>query len=329
MTTSGTLATRLQQLQSFKEVTWGTPGTPTAKWMGLLGPASFKPHIKNTLWSDEARGSLQNAFLNAVLEQGGEFSIKQIGTFEDIIFMLMGGLQSVSPTGAGPYVYASVAGTTAAYSIQPYTFVHAYDVATIQAAGAIITKWGISGESKKNWETNCSGFFQTYNATGTLASLSDRTVEPILFPGETALFMDAAAGTIGSTAFANVFKGFKLDVENTITPVFGSDQKYPISWTYGLVKAKLSIKLLWTSAVKTYVNGTLQAGLPGLIQVKATSGTKIAQLDFAGVLADDPEDWGDEEGAIIKEVSLESRYDTGAFANSLKTTITNSVASLP
>lgn len=170
-------------------------------------------------------------------------------------------------------------------------------------------------------------------ATGTITqaqtpAIADRVVEPIIFPG-TQLFIDTAAGTIGTTVFANSFLGFQLDLENGVLPIYGADSKTPIAYSYDKFKATLTLKLLFNAQVKALLNSTLVAGTGVLTRIKQTSGTKQAQFDFAGVLADDPQEWGQEKGAAMIEFKLESRLDTGAFANQFKSVIINAVSALP
>ncbi len=176
--TSATLASRLVRLQSFKEVTWGTPGPATARWMGVQPYPQFKPYQKSTNF-DEDRGSLQNAFLSAVLVEGGEFTINMHATYEEILFMLQSGLQATTPTGGGPYTWPYAAPTNAAWATQPYTFEHGYDHSAIVASGCIINKWSIKGSAKKQWEASMSGFFKTYTPNNAINIASSTNATPI------------------------------------------------------------------------------------------------------------------------------------------------------
>lgn len=344
---STTLASRLVRLQSFKETVWGTPGLATARWMGVQPYPQFKPYQKSTLF-DEDRGSLQNNFLSAVLVEGGEFNLNMHATYEDINFVLQGGLQAVTPTGVNPYTYAYASPTNAAWYVQSYTFEHGYDQGTIGASGAMFNKWSIKGSSKKQWEVSAGGFFKTYypnsavsivsstnaapieitivahglltgmqvivanhlvntaangtwtiiktgddtftltgstgngigGASGTVVktqtpAIADRTVEVILFPGTT-LKMEAGGGTLGTTSYSNQFLGFGLDYNPGLTPIYGSDTKSPIAWTYDKAQPTLSMKLLYTEQVKAFINTTLKAGQRAVTQIKNISSAKSA-----------------------------------------------------
>jgi len=171
-------------------------------------------------------------------------------------------------------------------------------------------------------------------ATGTVTQsvtpgISDRTVEPILFAGETALAIDAAAGTVGSTSVPNAFVSGQLDIDNQQQGFFTGDQKYPIDWSQDKFKVTLTLRLKWNAQVKALYNTKWSAGLSTLFQIKATSGNKIAQLDFSGALSSDPQNYQMDYGAITQEFKFDGIYDIGAFANSLKATITNGVSAMP
>lgn len=170
-------------------------------------------------------------------------------------------------------------------------------------------------------------------ATGTVnkiqtPALSDRTVEAILFNG-TALTIDAAAGTIGTTSVPNSLIAFQLDIENNVKPIWTNDSRNPTVYGYDALKGTLMLRLLYNAQVKAILETGLANGGRQLIQLKYTSGAKIAELDFAGVLAADPKRYGNQVGASFVEIQLESQYDTGAFANSVKALITNAVSALP
>lgn len=397
---SPTLASRLVRWQSFKEVTWGTPGLATARWMGVQPYPNIKPYQKSTLF-DEDRGSLQNNFLSAVLQEGGEFSMNMHCTFEDANFILQGGLQAVSPTGGNPYTWAYAAPTNAAWYVQSYTFEHGYDQSTIGISGAMFNKWSIKGSAKKQWEMSAGGFFKTYypnsaiaivsstnatpivvtatghglatgnqviianhltntaangtwtiivtgadtfsltgsvgngvgGATGTVVKtqtpgIPDRTVEVILFPGTT-LKMEAQGGTLGTTSYSNQFLGFSLDYNPGLMPIYGSDTKSPIAWTYAKATPTLSMKLLYTDQVKAFINTTLKAGQRAVTQIKNISSSKSAELDFAGVLSDDPTYYPNEQDAVAVDLKLEGQYEPTSIANDFKATWINAVSALP
>lgn len=159
-------------------------------------------------------------------------------------------------------------------------------------------------------------------------AIADRDVEVILFPGTT-LKMEAGGGTLGTTSFSNQFLGFSLDYSPGLTPVYGSDAKTPIAWTYDKATPSLSMKLLYTPQVKAFINTTLKAGDNAVVQIKNISGAKSAELDFSGVMTDDITYFPNEQSAIAVDIKLEGQYEATSIANQFKATVINAVAALP
>lgn len=329
MPVSPLFASRLQVLQSFKEVTWGTSLAATAKWMGVVPRPTFKPYTKAEIF-EEQRGSFAQGYNAAILKKGGEWSINQHATFEDILFALYAGVNgapTVTPS-APNYLYEFPFPLTSAWTAQSYTFEYSYSTAALTAAGALCQKLGIKGEASKQWELSMSGFYKTHNQNATLTpALTDRTVQMILTP-ITELYMDVAGGTVGTTAFANTLLSFSIDIDTGIKPIFTASALEPSSWVTDKYVVDLSIDMLYTAAVKSFLTTNWLAGLPALIRLKNTSGAKIAQFDFSGVLADDPTFYGDKDGAQMVSFKLSSIYDS-ALANYAKFAVTNTVAALP
>jgi hypothetical protein len=277
---------------------------------------------------EEQRGTLAPGYLNAILQKGGEFSINTHVTYEDILYMLSGGLGVVTPTGAGPYVWTYGAPLASAWSAQSYSFEFGYDIGTVQAKGCLINKWSIKGEASAQWEATMSGFYKTHVISGSLTpAIGNRTVEVVLTP-PTTLAMDSAGVTPGTTAFTNTLVSFGLDVDNGLKPVYTAASLEPTSFVYDKVMPTLTLSLLYTSAVKTYITNTLNAGLPTVIQLKTVSGTKSAEIQFSGAMNDNYTLYGDKEGAQIVELKFQAIYDT-AMANYLNVVVTNGVATLP
>jgi hypothetical protein len=63
------------------------------------------------------------------------------------------------------------------------------------------------------------------------------------------------------------------------------------------------------------------------VRLKQTSGTKIAQFDFAGFVAKPPTTFEDQDGVLTSKLDFTSKYNT-LLANCFAASITNSVASL-
>jgi hypothetical protein len=331
MPASTLFARRLALLQSYKEVTWGTTAAATAKWMGLSGVANFKSYRKATPL-DEARGNLAPAFLAPIMKNGGEFKIPMFGSYEEILFPLFGLAGSVATSGSSaPYTYSHPLPTTAQPVLSTYTFEYNQNGIGTLAKGSILNKMSVKGEVEKAWALDISGICQDVDPTwsGSPAVLSDRVVEPILM-AQTALFMDVAStGSAGTTAMSGVLTDFTWTVENSVKAVYVAGSLTPAAWVVsGPIKSELELGLLWTAATRAFINTNLNAGLQALVQLKATSGTKSATLNFNGAMSDDPEYFGEKDGAEMVKVKLSAVYNLNAGLYSTFITV-NGVANLP
>jgi hypothetical protein len=197
----------------------------------------------------------------------------------------------------------------------------------VEAAGCLLDTWTIKGENQKQLTYDAKGFFKTF-ATGTLATgISLRTVETVLTPS-VALALDVALGTPGTTPFAASLVTFELSGTTGLKPVHAGGALGPVSYTFQKQDAGLKLGLLYNSTLATYLGANPNAGLPLVVQLKATSGVKSLEMDFSGVLKSDPVYWGDSQGAQIIELDLGAQYDT-ALANYMKVVVTNQMVNLP
>ena len=196
----------------------------------------------------------------------------------------------------------------------------------VEAAGCLLQTWNIKGELSKALTYDAKGFFKAFT-TGTLASaLALRSVETALTPS-TALALDVSLATPGTTAFASTLVTFDVSGTTGLQPVYAGGALAPASFVYAKQDCGLKIGLLYNSTLATYINANAGAGLPMVIQLKATSGVKSIEIDYSGVLKSDPVYWGDSQGAQIVELDLGAQYDT-ALANYMKVVVTNQMVAL-
>lgn len=330
MPTSTILAQRLQVLQSFKESVFGTGGAATARWMGVKPGVELKPYRKSTVF-DEVRGNLAPGFNSAVLRKGGEYKIPGYLTYEDAILLGHNFFGIVAPTGSAPYTYSYTGATTSQPTIQSFSFEYNQTNGVGFATGCIANKLEIKGNAAEPLEYTLSGLAADIDAaTGSgITALSDRSIEVAIMPTG-ALYMDTAASTIGTTLFGSSLIAYTLTMENGIKYIYTAGSLPPTQWVAGAGwKTTLTLDLLYTTAVKTFITGTLMAGTGAVIRLKPTgSGTKFINLDFSGVLGDDPPLFPEKDGAQIIQIKLDGIWNT---ANSLHTNMTvgNTVSAVP
>lgn len=159
-------------------------------------------------------------------------------------------------------------------------------------------------------------------------SVVDRTVEIALMP-TTTLAIDTAGGTVGTTNIPSALLGFQLDYETGFTPVYTNNSYEMTGYTYNRVMPKLSLDLLYTTEVKNAINSILFGGTGALVDLKTISGSKQIELQFAGVMGDQPTLYTDKNIAEMVQLKLDGMQDTGAFANYFKAIVTNTIAAIP
>lgn len=328
MPTPTFLANRGLVLQSFKESTWNTSGAATAKWMGI-GVPEFVPFRKSQV-HDEFRGTLAPGYLFNQLKRGGTWKVGGKLTYEDAVFLGASMFGTVAPTGVGPYTYSYVGGLATNPSLTTFTFEFNQASALSRATGCVANKLTIKGEAEKEMTYDLSGFAGDIDSSwgGSLAALSDRTVEVCIFPSVT-FFMDASGGTLGATAFATRLLKYQLDIENMAGPVPSAGQLGPAGWVMSdKWKTSLSLQLLVATDTRNFLNNTLQSPAGALIRTRATSGTKVLTMDYAGVLTDDVKQIGEFNGAQAIDVKLSGYYDSAAGFHT-NMTVVNNVAAVP
>jgi hypothetical protein len=252
-------------------------------------------------------------------------------TYEDILYMLEGAFGNVSPSGADPYTweYESPYGT--APSPQPFTVEYgdpdsgdAYKV-----AGAIFDHFAISGDIDGDgiWQAGCDILGKS-KATVSMAALGPRSVELIRM-ADTALFIDAWSGTIGSTQVSQELKSFALDVSPNYHLKWFDGDISPQDYGHRKWAGSLTIVAEFASTHKAIIDALLSSGGPQqrLIRLKATSGSHSAEIDFYGSLLNGYTLYEDLDGNL--GVSLEwggTYHSTDGMW--LGITAVNSVASL-
>ncbi len=314
------------EVQIGLETTWGTAVTPTAK-LGLVESCTITPEIAVEFFKEQ-RGSLAPAFVSELMGTWGGAKIVGVMSYQDAPYFLDGIMGKATPSGAGPYVYAhsAPAGSTLP-DRRIFTIVRKQAGAINALAGATLTELNLSLEARGALKYEATFIGKSVSAVSG-ASLSDRTQTPIVAP-QGALYIDAGGGTIGTTQITNpAFFAWECNIKTNadLYPTIGSlaPKGYrEASWE---VSEMLSLEV--HSDTTAYLTAMLSAVTAKLIRVKATSGTSIAQFDFAGAFSKAPELHTDADGVSTFDFELSGQYDS-SLANFFKSSITNSVSSLP
>jgi hypothetical protein len=320
--------TALRKVQFGRESTWGT-GVAAAAIMSGVSEFSFNPGITTAL-KRYLSGSFTPAQSSALVRQEPTAKISGDVTPEDVIYLLDSCVKgSVSPTGANPYVYAFTFPTTAVGAIRPRTWEFYDGSQGWELNGGLVNKItfkGADGSDNVTFDAELIG--KQAVATTITGALSARsfTLLPTL---QSALYIDGAGGTIGSTAVTATLIDWEYTVDMGLhTKFFMDGGTTATSWGYGIPSVMLKCSMEYNSSAHTELTAHL-AATPKLIRIRCTgSGDNKVDFDIAGVATSMGDLFGDRDGnTIVEGLTYEARLDTGTFANYAAITVTNTVSS--
>ena len=319
----------LAQWQVAKETTWGTAVVATAKLMGVQEKSYLQAANRSDIYPD-VRASLAPAYLAGLEQTAGAGELEMIVTYEDAPYIFDNAFGEATPTGAGPYVRAYGAPVATAVTPRILTFYHGNTQTgggIYKLAGGLLNSLKLKGATGK--PTMLTGdLIGKSVATGAFAALSDRTVEVVM--GQPWLiYMDAWGGTMGATQVATTALAFELDVKLNRVLQWSMDSLAPDTWEQNPWEGSLKLTLRMNATTKTEVDAIVAqtSVYQKQVRLKATSGTKVFQVDFAGTMKEPPKTYDDEDGVLTVELEMDGTYNTG-LANWLAASVTNSVASL-
>jgi hypothetical protein len=321
-----TLIPDLMQVQIGKESTWGTSVAGSAK-LQLVEECTITPELEGTTLPD-VRGSLAPGYVQSLDKSSGSAKVSGVATYEDLPYWLNSLLGEVSPSGAGPYVYAPVAPLTSAPNRRIMTLIKGMTGGIYKLAGGIVTELTLSCEAGGQMKYEASLIGKNV-ASGTLAGLSDRTVNPIL-ASHFGIYLDAWGGTMGASAIAGVtWFSFELSIKSNAANTFGLGSINPAMYRDAKYEGTLKLALEYNSTTAGYLTSIAGSSLwQKQIRLKATDSTRICQLDFAGGSLKAPEISTDTDGVATLEFELSGLYNSN-LANWFKSSITNGVNALP
>lgn len=315
----------LRKVQLGKETTWGTAVAATAILMGLTN-VSFDP--QDETYQSPELGVMYPSPHAAEVKQSASVQLECEGTYEDLLYALHGIFGSVSPTGTNPYTWTYSAPTTSAATPQKYSLEITDSASPYVVKGGVLTKLNVKGVNAGIWTWNADLIGKTV-ATVTPASLSRRTVE-IIRGGDTALYVDAVGGTMGSTAVTATLLEWELEVETGRYLKWYQDASGVLPGDFGEAQWSGSLKTIleYNSSAKAYIDSLITpARVQKQIELRATSGTKSAKVQFCGYVDGSTPLWTDRDGTTVVEINWKGEYNT-TFANWLKVIVVNAVSAL-
>lgn len=321
-------------VQLATETTWGTAvATQTVKLMDVLD-CTFKPIAQRKRLRGR-RGSMAPAHNVARQMFGVEGTLKGYASYEDILYLLEGMAGIATPSGVGPYTrdYAAPAATPVPVSgstrARFYTVYYGESGDIRRITSAVLVKLILEFNHSEEVKYEATFLGKSKDATGTLTALSDRAVTPI-YGGDVALYIDAEAGTIGATAIANQLLTAKLTLDAMRKARRHLGSFYPSRIAETPWEGELDLSFEYdTTIVKAYVADILDTtkNFSKQVRLKATNGTNVLQLDFAGTAEEAGEELGDDDGVGTYDINLKGLNNT-TLGNWFKAQVVNSVAAV-
>jgi hypothetical protein len=179
--------------------------------------------------------------------------------------------------------------------------------------GATLTKFNLKGETGGQLMLTADFMGkQVSTSDGTLAALSDRTVN-IVLGSHGALWIDVSTDAVGTTAITTTAFSFELDVDTQRTLGSHLGALTPDGYRHGKFKSTLKLVLEMTSAMYTIFQALLvpavtQTAAERVVRLKFTN-TSIFQIDFSGVVLEKPVAFTDLDGIVTMEITLTAIYN--------------------
>lgn len=265
-----------------------------------------------------------------VLSVGAKGSFNGWTSYEHLPYWLDGVAGKATPTGAGPYVRAWAAPTTAAPSPRLLSLIKGdAAVGAYRGVGCLPSKFMLKQANKGPLQYSGDLIANKLEPTTLTGALTMPTVTPILGSQVASIKLDAFGGTMGTTTLPNcTLRYLELNIEpvRNIRYCLGSivgSTYLENPWT-GTLKLSLEFNSTSKADVDNYIAGTL---VQKLVEINYASGTNLAKLQFAGTLMNDVELFADDDGVVTVDMELTRTYHS-TFANWFKASITNSVSNV-
>lgn len=322
-------ATNMRRVQLGQQTSFGTAVAATA-WLRGVTDVNFSvmheteplPELSLVVGSSIVPGYPKMA----------EGAITLGATYQHIRYGLQGLLGAPSTTGSSPpYTHSWVlpAGTTLP---SPTIYTVEYGVlndttTNYRAIGSVVREHTLRGEAGGYVEQEMAVIARALESNAMTTGLALANVEPMSMI-HSALWIDPTTNNFGTTAINNALISFEWTVNtNRHLKLFGGAVN-PQSWGDGRWESTLSLNLEWTSQTKSLVDALLTGNVVRRIRVRVQeSASRSLTIDFAGVLTNEAELYGDRDGNMTCELEFTASYDinTGGW---LSVTLINDVQNL-
>lgn len=216
----------LRKLQVGKEST-GAVGTAVAA-TALLRYNGTMQDMTEVVFDEEDVGYLSGLQRTHIAKTGAELQIEGIATFEQLPYILDGGvhINAGAADGAGSgFVYSYVFPTIAQPELRTYTIEGGDNQDMLKANYCFVKEFSLSGAAGDVWNLSATFVGQKITTTDAFTASSDvaiTAVEDMIF-GKTKLYLDDSTGTIGSTLKSATLLGATLNVNTGNMEVYTAD----------------------------------------------------------------------------------------------------------
>ena len=314
--------------QAGTQSVYTTPVTPTVAIRGIDELSLKSPNDIEVI--GDMTQALAGGDIGLVNGLNATGSMKGWGNYEHLPYWLDNLLGQATPSGAGPYTRAYAAPITTAPTPRIMTLVKGdATVGAYRMAGALLSNFMMRLEPKKRLAISGDLIGIQLSPT-TLASLTAASVIPIQpnHVGATGLKWDSWGGTMGTTTLANCTLRF---MELSIKPDRNS------RWCLGNLAAQSYVEKPWDGTLKLGLefNATTKTDVDAIVggtltqkQFQVTLSPGASQslvVQFAGTVQNDLEIFGDDDGVVTVELTLQRTYHA-TFGNWLKMSVINTIS---
>lgn len=255
-------------------------------------------------------------------------------TFEQVCHILEAGVKTATPTGIGPYVYEynyPYTGTTL-NTIKTYTIESGNRTVSedhYEMEYSFVEDFTFSGRSGETWMMSSNWTGRQMTQLGMTGSLTAPTVNDAPF-NYTKLYIDASAGTIGTTQVLGVLMAADVRVRTGLMPVpVGDGNLYFAAhkWTQPEITFSLTLELE-NSSVVADERDAYRANNIRLIQLLCE---RSAGLQFQIDMAAKYDSFGSYENSDGNATVTIEGHAVASAADTLSATftVTNGVATVP
>lgn len=312
----------LRKIQLGRETTAGSAVASSTRWRGM----GTILNDREVIFPEEDVGFLVGVDRSYTPRIGAQLSMESTpATFEQVLHVLEAGVKTASPVADGSgsgYIYTYDFPTTAANTIKTYTIEGGDNIQAEEMEYAFVSSFTLSGAAREAWMMSADWRGRqvtktTFTAEAT-ATLPD--VEEMLF-SKSALYIDAATGTAGTTQVSNTLLSAELSVTTGWMEVYTAEGNLYFSFTK---QAQPEITLNVTfehNASAVAQKDAWIAETPKLVQLKCTgsafttAGTAYSAKTMIINLAGKWESFeaiGEQDGNDIISGTFRARYNADA-----------------